>query len=58
MNTPEILTKRQAADLLGVSPRQIQRWIADRKLKASRPSHKVVLILRRDLDRFIERSAT
>lgn len=50
------LTKQQAAELLQVSPRQVQRWIADRKLRASRLSHKVLRIRREDIEQFLERS--
>ena len=56
--TRDILTKRQVAELLQVSPRQVQRWIADRKLRASRLSHKVLVIRREDVRRFLERSTT
>ena len=48
-------TKQQVAALVQVSPRQVQRWIAERKLRASRLSHKVVRIRRKDLERFLER---
>lgn len=50
------LTKKQAAELLQVSPRQIQRWIADRKLRASRLSHKVLRIRRDDIEQFLKRN--
>lgn len=50
------LTKQQAAELLQVSPKQIQRYIADRKLRASRLSHKVLRIRREDIERFLQRS--
>jgi excisionase family DNA binding protein len=56
MSSGDMLTKQQAAEMLGVSPRQIQRWIADRKLVASRPSHKILRIRRQELERFMERN--
>lgn len=52
---PEILTKQDIAKLLAVSPRQVQRWISARKLKASRLGHRTVRIRRRDFERFMER---
>jgi excisionase family DNA binding protein len=51
------LTKQQVADILQVSAKQVQRWIAEGKLPASRPSPKVLRIRKRDLDRFLERHA-
>jgi excisionase family DNA binding protein len=53
----EIMTKHEVAALLNVSPRQVQRLIAERKLRASRLSHKVLRIKRSDLERYIDRNS-
>jgi excisionase family DNA binding protein len=55
---PEFLTKKEAAEILHVSKRQIERYIAEGKLEARRLSHKVVLIRPLDLQRFVDRSST
>ncbi len=54
--TTDVLTKAEAAEILGVSERQIQRYISDRKIRASRLSHKVVRIRREEIERFMKRS--
>ena len=53
----EWLTKKQCATVLQVSVRQVQRWIAERQLRASRLSHKILRIRKQDLVRFTERQA-
>ncbi len=53
---PKIMNKAFVAELLGVSERQVQKYISEKKLAASRPSHKVLLIYREDLQRFMQRS--
>lgn len=50
------LTKEQTAEILQISERQVQRWIADGRLQASRPSHKVLRIRRQSVDRLLNRS--
>lgn len=53
----DVLTKAQAAELLQVSERQVQRLIADKKLRASRVSHKVLRIQREDVLKMLQRAA-
>jgi len=53
-----ILTTREAAALLRTTPRYIQRMVKSGRLRACKPSGKLVRILRRDLDAFLERGAT
>jgi excisionase family DNA binding protein len=52
----ELLSKRDVAEFLQVSTRQVQRWIAQRKIRALRLGHKTVRIRREDLDRYLTRS--
>ena len=52
----EMLTKRDVAELLQVSPRHVQRLIADRKLQAFRLGHKTVRIKREEVDRYLRRN--
>jgi excisionase family DNA binding protein len=54
----EYLDKREAAKLLGVSPRTIENFIYSGKLRASRPTRKVVRIKRSDIDAMLDRFAT
>jgi excisionase family DNA binding protein len=49
----EYLTKQEAANLLGLCSRTIQNWIRAGKLKASKPSLKVLRIKRSDIDAMI-----
>lgn len=56
LELPAIMDKQTVAQILGVSKRQVQRWIADKKLRASRLGHKTLRIRREDLQRFMERS--
>jgi excisionase family DNA binding protein len=53
-----ILTKREAAALLQTTARYIERQIRAGRLRACKPSSRVVRILRRDLDAFLESGAT
>lgn len=54
----EILTKKEAAEVLQVSERQLERFIAERKLQVSRPSHKIVRITKDQIERFLKRTTT
>jgi excisionase family DNA binding protein len=53
-----ILTKREAADSLRCTVRYIERVIKSGRLRACKPTGKLVRIYRRDLDAFLESSAT
>jgi len=53
-----ILTKQEAASLLKVTTRYIERQIRAGRLRACKPSGKLVRILRRDLDLFLAQGAT
>lgn len=55
---PAVMTKQQVAEILTVSPKQVQRWIADKHLQATRLGHKTLRIRRQDLERFLERNRT
>jgi excisionase family DNA binding protein len=54
----DILTKREASLLIGVTPRYLDRQIRAGKLRASRPSFKLVRIRRADIDAWLDRHAT
>jgi excisionase family DNA binding protein len=54
----DILNKREAAELLGCSVRYIERQIRAGRLRACKLSGKLVRILRRDFDAFLESGAT
>ena len=58
VNHSAILTKQQAAELLGCTVRYIERQIRAGRLRACKPSGKFVRIFRRDLDVFLESGAT
>jgi excisionase family DNA binding protein len=58
LNGVAILTKREAAALLRTTPRYIERQIRAGRLRACKPSGKLVRILRRDLDAFLNSGAT
>jgi excisionase family DNA binding protein len=58
LNNLAILTKREAASLLKVTARYIERAITSGRLRACKPTGKMVRIYRRDLDRFLEAGAT
>jgi len=55
---PEILTKHQVAQLLGVTPRYIERQVTAGRLKACKPTKKVVRFYRRDIDSFLGSGAS
>src|SRR5262245_21752076 len=52
------MTKKQAAHYLGVSVFFIEHLIKTGKLRASRPSYKILRLHQRDLDALMEKSAT
>jgi len=53
-----VLTKAQAAEYLQATPRYIERQVKAGRLRACKPSGKLVRILRRDLDAFLQSGAT
>jgi excisionase family DNA binding protein len=55
---PAILTKRQAADYVCCTPRYLEQQIRLGRLRALKPSGKLVRIRLRDLDAFLESGAT
>lgn len=58
LNCLAILTKREAASLLRVTTRYIERAVTSGRLRACKPTGKMLRIYRRDLDRFLESGAT
>jgi excisionase family DNA binding protein len=55
---PAILTKRQAADDVCCTPRYLETQIRLGRLKALKPTGKLVRIRRADLEKFLESGAT
>jgi len=55
---PAILTKRQAADYVSCTPRYLETQIRLGRLKALKPTGKLVRIRRADLEKFLESGAT
>jgi excisionase family DNA binding protein len=55
---PAILTKRQAADYVCCTPRYLETQIRLGRLKALKPTGKLVRIRRADLEKFLESGAT
>jgi excisionase family DNA binding protein len=55
---PAILTKRQAAEYVCCTPRYLENQIRAGRLKALKPTGKLVRIRRSDLDAFLESGAT
>jgi excisionase family DNA binding protein len=55
---PAILTKRQAADYVCCTPRYLETQIRLGRLKALKPSGKLVRIRHADLEKFLESGAT
>ena len=53
-----ILTKQEAAELLRCTPRYLERQIRAGRLRSCKPTGKLVRILRRDLDAFLESGAS
>jgi excisionase family DNA binding protein len=57
-NISDILTKKEAAELLRCTARYLERQIRAGRLKALKPSRKLVRIRRSDLESFLESGAT
>jgi excisionase family DNA binding protein len=55
---PAILTKRQAAEYVCCTPRYLETQIRAGRLKALKPTGKLVRIRRSDLEKFLESGAT
>jgi excisionase family DNA binding protein len=53
-----ILTKREAANYVRCTPRYLERQIRAGRLKALKPTSRLVRIRRADLDAFLESGAT
>jgi excisionase family DNA binding protein len=53
-----LLTKQQAASYVGCSPRYLERAIVTGRLRALKPTSKLVRIRLKDLDAFLESGAT
>jgi excisionase family DNA binding protein len=53
-----LLTKQQAASYVGCSRRYLERAIASGRLRALKPTGKLLRIRRSDLDAFLESGAT
>jgi excisionase family DNA binding protein len=53
-----ILTKQEAAALLRCTPRYLERQIRAGRLRAMKPTGKLVRIFRRDIDAFLESGAS
>jgi excisionase family DNA binding protein len=53
-----ILTKREAANYVRCTPRYLERQIRAGRLKALKPTGKLVRIRRADLEAFLESGAT
>ncbi|PYK65143.1 MAG: hypothetical protein DME50_09835 [Verrucomicrobia bacterium] len=53
-----ILTKQEAAELLGCTTRYIERQIRAGRLRACKPSGKFVRIFRNDINAFLESCAS
>ena len=56
--SPVILTKREAANYVRCTPRYIERQIRAGRLKALKPTGKLLRIRLSDLDAFLESGAT
>ena len=55
---PAILTKRQAAEYVCCTPRYLENQIRAGRLRALKPTGKLVRIRRSDLEKFLESGAT
>ena len=53
-----LLTKQQAASYIGCSPRYLERAIVAGRLRALKPTGKLLRIRRSDLEAFLESGAT
>ena len=58
LHNAAILTKQEAAALVRCTVRYIERQIMAGRLRACKPTGKLVRILRRDLDAFLAQGAT
>jgi excisionase family DNA binding protein len=58
VNHSAILTKKEAAQLLRCTVRYIERVIRAGRLRACKPTGKLVRIYRRDLDAFLQSGAS
>jgi excisionase family DNA binding protein len=58
VNNSAILTKQQAAEYLQTTPRYLERMIRAGRLRALKPTGKLVRIRRSDLETFLESGAT
>jgi excisionase family DNA binding protein len=58
VNNSAILTKQQAAEYLQTTPRYLERMIRAGRLRALKPTRKLVRIRRSDLEPFLESGAT
>jgi excisionase family DNA binding protein len=58
VNNSAILTKQQAAEYLQTTPRYLERMIRAGRLRALKPTGKLVRIRLKDLDAFLESGAT
>jgi len=54
----DILTKKEAAELLRCTTRYLERQIRAGRLRAMKPSGNLVRIFRRDIDAFLESGAS
>ncbi len=54
----QLLTKQEAAEVVRVHPRTIERWIHVGRIRASRLSPRVVRIRRSELERLLRESET
>lgn len=57
-NFPAVLTKQQAAAYVQSTPRYLERQIRAGRLRALKPTGKLVRIRLKDLDAFLESGAT
>lgn len=55
---PGPLNYAQAAARLGVSARTVRRWVAERRLRACRPTKRTVVIRESDIEIMLSRKAT
>ena len=53
-----ILTKAQAAEYIQITPRYLERQVRAGRLRAMKPTGKLVRFFRRDLDAFLESGAS
>lgn len=52
----QLISLKQAAEYLGVSPNTVRNYIAKQGLKAQRVGPKLIKFRKADLDRFIDKS--